>query len=189
MLGVQVFKYVEQTETLYCSKSNYNKFLQKVGSHCYLLRFDYIVSTRENALLISKIVILDSEPLHQTSLLPAQLAFCSTAICSSVWNLMTTAYLRILMSLTVKVGVVMSVNSITNHLPDNQHTVEVHNLTSFISNFIHTAVTVGYLTNSEWTKSVQKKAPSKASKQCKQTIEQRNYTINHLFGRGHYSTD
>ena len=115
MLGVQVFKYVEQTETLYCSTSNCNKFLQQVGSHCHLQRFDSI----ENALLISKIVILDGEPLHQTSLLPAQLAFCSTAICSSLWNLMTTAYLRILMSFTVKVGVVMSVNPITNNLPDN----------------------------------------------------------------------
>lgn len=115
MLEVQVFKYVEQTETLYCSKSNCNKFLQQVGSHCHLQRFDSI----ENALLISKIVILDGEPLHQTSLLPAQLAFCSTSICSSVWNLMTTAYLRILMSFTVKVGVVMSVNPITNNLPDN----------------------------------------------------------------------
>lgn len=58
MLGVQVFKYVEQTETLYCSKSNCNKFLQQVGSHCHLQRFVSIVSTRENALLISKIVIL-----------------------------------------------------------------------------------------------------------------------------------
>ena len=119
MLGVQVFKYVEQTETLYCSKSNCNKFLQQVGSHCHLQRFDSIVSTRENALLISKIVILDGEPLHQTSLLPAQLAFCYTSICSSVWNLVTTACLRILMSFTVKVGVVMSVNPITNNLPDN----------------------------------------------------------------------
>ena len=119
MLGVQVFKYEEQTETLYWGKSNCNKFLQQVGSHCHLQRFDSIVSTRENALLISKIVILDGEPLHQTSLLPAQLAFCSTSICSSVWNLMTTAYLRILMSFTVKVGVVMSVNPISNNLSDN----------------------------------------------------------------------
>lgn len=55
MLGVQVFKYVEQTETLYCSKNKWDHIANYWGSIFFI---------RKNALLISKIVVLDSEPLH-----------------------------------------------------------------------------------------------------------------------------
>ena len=47
--------------------------------------------------------------------IPAQLAF-TLIVCSSIWNRVAAREVGIFVSLTIQVGVVMSIDSITNNL-------------------------------------------------------------------------
>lgn len=47
--------------------------------------------------------------------IPAQLAF-TLIVCSSIWNLVAAREVGIFVSLTIQVGVVVSIDSITNNL-------------------------------------------------------------------------